>query len=194
MAKPMAHQDLYAVEALLDKKERGRKIFYLVKWLGYPDKFNSWEPKEYFAHCLQFVNAFDVAFSKRSTNQNVKVKTRAVAVFSNTPTSVKQGQRRKPSKVPRRNVAAGRKVGFEKGLQLEKILGVLKQNGELCFLMKWKGSNMLDVVPAREANLKAPQEVIKFYEGRIKWHYNQTLDEMLIENGEKAGKCKEKCG
>lgn len=32
----------FKVEKILDKKKRGKKILVLVKWLGWPDKFNSW--------------------------------------------------------------------------------------------------------------------------------------------------------
>ena len=34
--------DLYQVEKVLRKRKKGGKTEYFVKWLGYPDKFNSW--------------------------------------------------------------------------------------------------------------------------------------------------------
>ena len=34
--------DVYEVEKILKKRGRGRNVQYLVKWLGYPNKFNSW--------------------------------------------------------------------------------------------------------------------------------------------------------
>ena len=38
--------ELYRVEEVLQQRKRKGKIEYLVKWLGYPEHFNSWVTKE----------------------------------------------------------------------------------------------------------------------------------------------------
>ena len=38
--------DVYEVEKIVQQKRRNGEIWYLVKWLGYDDSFNSWIRKK----------------------------------------------------------------------------------------------------------------------------------------------------
>ena len=42
LQKVIKEDDMYEIEKILKKRGRGNNVHYLVKWLGYPNKFNSW--------------------------------------------------------------------------------------------------------------------------------------------------------
>lgn len=74
------------------------------------------------------------------------------------------------------NDTANKQNGFARGLVPEKILGASDNTGHLMFLMQWKSTDKAELVPAKEANVKCPQVVIKFYEDRLTWHSENEDD------------------
>ena len=50
-------------------------------------------------------------------------------------------------------------------------------------MIRWKGINEADLVPAKVARLHCPNLVIQFYEERLLWHSN-SKDEDLDEEHE----------
>ena len=52
---------------------------------------------------------------------------------------------------------------------VEEIIGGTITDGSIYFLVKLRDSEVAKLIPAKEANVKIPQIVIKFYEGRLKW-------------------------
>lgn len=56
--------------------------------------------------------------------------------------------------------------GFDRGLEIDAIVGATDYTGDLMFLVRWKDCNELDLLPASEINSKSPQEVIQYYEQR----------------------------
>lgn len=129
---------------------------YFLKWKGYPCSDNTWEPVENL-NCPELIDAFeDILKSKKegkkrlSTTSNNEVKSK--------------------KKYMGKEKNCERPTGFDRGLEPSKILGATDSSGELMFLMKWRGSDEADLVAAKQANLKCPQIVIKFYEERLSWH------------------------
>lgn len=60
--------------------------------------------------------------------------------------------------------------GFDRGLDPHSIIGATDASGELMFLMKWKGCEEADLVPARQINIRCPEIVINYYEKKIPWY------------------------
>lgn len=61
------------------------------------------------------------------------------------------------------------------GRILEAIIGVTRdESGYIEFIMKWEGVRHIDSIPAEEANILFSDEVITFYESRLKWERVRT--------------------
>merc|ERR1739842_188391 len=65
--------------------------------------------------------------------------------------------------------------GFARGLPAEKIIGSNNDPHKQYFIIKWKGSDDTDFIPAKEANVKAPQLVIRWYEEQEKRRYMRAM-------------------
>lgn len=158
-------EEEYVVERVADSRIRNGKKEYLLKWKGYSDADNTWEP-EANLDCPDLIAEFE---DKRKKEKEAKKEAKRKA-------AEEEGSSKKKKKVAEEEDNKPR--GFDRGLQPERIIGATDSSGELMFLMKWKDSDEADLVPARQANVKCPQIVIAFYEERLTWHtHNDNEDD-----------------
>ncbi|KAG5883080.1 hypothetical protein JTB14_031191 [Gonioctena quinquepunctata] len=152
LAPPAAEE--YVVEKIISSRvnEKGVTEYYL-KWIGYDEKDNSWEP-EGNLDCPGLIEAFKKEQIRKDKEAERKRKS---SILSD-------------GKVVKKKNDEKKSLGFDRGLQPEKIIGATDSPGQLMFLIKWTGTDEADLVPAKQANEKCPQVVIKFYEERLKWH------------------------
>eukprot|EP00088_Acartia_fossae_P025915 TRINITY_DN26694_c0_g1_i1.p1 TRINITY_DN26694_c0_g1~~TRINITY_DN26694_c0_g1_i1.p1 ORF type:complete len:152 (+),score=46.44 TRINITY_DN26694_c0_g1_i1:50-505(+) len=142
----------YEVEKIIDKRIRKGAVEYYVKWKGWDDPSdNTWEPVGNL-DCQELIQEYE----KNHSDKDEKKAEKRKAESSKGDKSAKKSDTR-----PK---------GFSRGLTAEKIIGATNDPGELYFLIKWKGSDEADLVPAKEANVKIPQIVIRFYEERLNWY------------------------
>lgn len=158
-------EEEYTVEKVVDKRVKGGKVEYLLKWKGYGDEDNTWEPVENL-DCQDLIDEFERKLKEKKAKKEEASKRKPSSTGSS---SDKPEKKRKPDD--------DRPRGFDRGLDPEKIIGATDSSGDLMFLIKWKGSDEADLVPAREANVKIPQTVIKFYEERLTWHTSSQDDD-----------------
>jgi len=176
----------FVVEKILTHRfnKKGKKEYYL-KWKGFPEEENTWEPAENL-NCTDLVEAYE-ANNKNQDDEKPAKKTKN----TKPPSSEKVQDEEKPAKktktitpvkekvsgVKRKSVVEEAKVkkkgdkrnGFEKGLTAESITGAVENNGETLFLIKWKEAGDFELVPSKVANVNIPQMVIAFYEARLSW-------------------------
>ncbi|KAL8588704.1 hypothetical protein ACOMHN_046476 [Nucella lapillus] len=161
-------EEEYTVEKVVDSRMRGGKKEYLLKWKGYPDSENTWEPSENL-DCPDLISGFEEKKKKRDAEKKRK--------SQNGLEDASAAKRKKKITDTKSAEDDNKPRGFDRGLQPERIIGATDSSGELMFLMKWKDSDEADLVPARQANIKCPQIVIAFYEERLTWHTHNDADE-----------------
>jgi len=168
-------EEEYIVEKILDKRTRGGRVEYYLKWKGYNEEDNTWEPVENL-DCPDLIAEFEEQRKRKKQENKAKEAEKSGAERGEARTEGKADKSRKKSvaneseKKKKRNEDESKPRGFDRGLEPEKIIGATDASGELMFLIKWKDSEEADLVPAKLANVKCPQVVIKFYEERLTWH------------------------
>ncbi|XP_069826336.1 chromobox protein homolog 5 [Dendropsophus ebraccatus] len=157
-ASSSSEEEEYVVEKVLDRRVVKGQVEYLLKWKGFSEEHNTWEPDRNL-DCPELISEFMKKY-KKGKESEPKSKTEATKRKAGSD-DIRAKKRRESNDIAR---------GFERGLEPEKIIGATDSCGELMFLMKWKDSDEADLVLAKEANVKCPQIVIAFYEERLTWH------------------------
>lgn len=163
-------EEQFSVEKIVDRRVKNGKVEYYLKWKGYGDADNTWEPEENL-DCPDLIKEFE---ENRKAKEAEKKKD-----------ELQQAKKRKSTSTPTPDQKPAKKKlpddkklqGFDRNLEPERIIGATDSSGELMFLMKWQGTDEADLVPARQANIKCPQIVIRFYEERLTWHTPSVDDE-----------------
>ncbi|KAK0151310.1 Chromobox 1 [Merluccius polli] len=155
-------EEEYVVEKVLNRRVVKGRVEYLLKWKGFSDDDNTWEPDDNL-DCPDLIAEF--LQSQKSAHEG---KRKAAGGADADGDDGKSKKKKEDTEKLR---------GFARSLDPERIIGATDSTGELMFLMKWKNSDEADLVPAKEANVKCPQVVISFYEERLTWHSYPTEEE-----------------
>ncbi|CAO2600586.1 Chromobox protein homolog 5 [Lemmus lemmus] len=147
-------EEEYVVEKVLDRRMVKGQVEYLLKWKGFSEEHNTWEPEKNL-DCPELISEFMKKYKKMKEGENNKPREKAEgnkrkSSFSNSADDIKSKRKREQGN----DIARG----FERGLEPEKIIGATDSCDEA------------DLVLAKEANVKCPQIVIAFYEERLTWH------------------------
>ncbi|XP_059408026.1 chromobox protein homolog 1a isoform X1 [Carassius carassius] len=158
-------EEEYVVEKVLDRRVVKGRVEFLLKWKGFSDEDNTWEPQDNL-DCPDLIAEY---MQKHKPNDK-----KESSVKRKGESDTDGGEDSRPKK---RKDEQDKPRGFARGLEPERIIGATDSSGELMFLMKWKNSDEADLVPAKEANVKCPQVVISFYEERLTWHSYPSEEE-----------------
>ena len=159
----MSRKQQFVVEKIMDKRMRCNKVEYLLKWEGYGDDENTWET-ESSLDCPDLLIKYERSLIEKQRKLSGKDNKRNSSKNSNSS-----------------QLSSDESTSFEinkielpnpNGEIVQQILGAQMANGELNLLIKFKYIPEPRFVPTKIANLKYPQEIIKFYEKCINWEFN----------------------
>ncbi|CAG7837745.1 unnamed protein product [Allacma fusca] len=207
--------DEYAVERIVDKKVVDGEVQYFIKWQGWPEDSNTWEPIEHLGNCHMMIQSYENKLASGAKKKQPAKRGRSVSAASSSVTSHSVGR---PSNASRGKSTVQRNKrddtitpylsgsededcsGVEDfdqdltfgilyecppGKELEKIHAVAVVDGYLTFLVQWKTAEAGDIRPpitnenanmvrAISMNKMFPQEVIAFYQSRVR--FNLSLE------------------
>uniref|UniRef100_A0A672M661 Chromobox protein homolog 5-like n=1 Tax=Sinocyclocheilus grahami TaxID=75366 RepID=A0A672M661_SINGR len=104
-------EEEYVVEKVMDRRVVKGRVEYFLKWKGFSDKHNTWEPEKNL-DCPELISEFMKTYKKGSSGSTPSSNKRKNSEEEN-------GSGSKPKK--KKEILVAR--GFERGLEPEKIIG-----------------------------------------------------------------------
>lgn len=180
MSSRKRKSEVYVVERVVDKRVTDDgKIEYLLKWQGYSESENTWEPVEHL-NCKKLIEKFEQSLKPRpnairtrrsgSTKPNpATTNNRSEEVEPNTSRrSLKLEFDQKPGQNILQTLDQNR-LDNEAAKIPELIVSVINVSGGLKFIVKWEGIDKAELVSASLLHELCPQMVIDYYEKHLKW-------------------------
>lgn len=167
-------EEVYEVEKVLDHNRRRNKTYYLIKWKGYSEEESTWEAEDnVFAE--ELVKDYWANNNEETKQKETRKGRKRGAAAHPPPTPIKKETKKaRTSITPKKAKVARSKIDeeFDHDEDWESsVIGVETvtrddKTGELLVYLKWKNGDT-SRHSAKEANIKCPQKMIKFYEQRL---------------------------
>ncbi|KAF3691841.1 Chromobox protein -like protein 3 Heterochromatin protein 1 -like protein gamma [Channa argus] len=167
----------FVVEKIIRRRIFNGRVEYFLKWKGFTDAENTWEPEDNL-DCPELIQQF-----LRNTHlpeENEETEQEFIPKDEMTEQETEISFMRPQLQVHTvqgdcdilepNNESSDAPTNFSTYLEPECIIGSTDRQGELMFLVKWKNSDDVALLPAREASARCPQVVIDFYEQKLTWH------------------------
>ena len=112
---------------------------YLLKWIGYPEEENTWEPVNNL-DCPDLISNYEKEHSTKlpaAVEPAEAVSKNGVSDESVDVEDIKKNGTDLKVEDEQSEHEDNEPIGFERGLEPEEILGATEQDGQILFLMKW---------------------------------------------------------
>ncbi|KAL0985451.1 hypothetical protein UPYG_G00157040 [Umbra pygmaea] len=166
----------FVVEKIIHRRVYEGRVEYFLKWKGFTDADNTWEPEDNL-DCPELIEEFlkNVSLSGENNDEEEnllpaepelvpkeELTDQEAEIFS------QQGYRERRCQLQDSDQEAD--LTITSPLEPERIIGSTDRHGELMFLVKWRNSEEVALLSAREASTRCPQVVVAFYEEKLTWH------------------------
>ena len=109
-------EEEYSVEKVIDKRTgKSGKVEYLLKWKGYGDEDNTWEPSENL-DCQDLIETFEKKYKEKQAAKKSAGPEKRKGAGSGGEGKKKKGDDERPR-------------GFDRGLDPERIIGATDSSG-----------------------------------------------------------------
>ncbi|XP_030014198.1 chromobox protein homolog 3b [Sphaeramia orbicularis] len=174
----------FVVEKIIRRRILNGRVEYFLKWKGFTDADNTWEPQDNL-DCPELIEEFlrqnihlldqteevqdeqqELIPKEEMTEQETEISCMQSLQSQQQPLAVQSDS----SVLHPNDEQSDTSTNLSTYLEPECIIGSTDRQGELMFLVKWKNSDDVALLPAREASTRCPQVVIDFYEQKLTWH------------------------
>uniref|UniRef100_UPI0037E99A01 chromobox protein homolog 3b n=1 Tax=Semicossyphus pulcher TaxID=241346 RepID=UPI0037E99A01 len=162
----------FVVEKIIRRRVFNGRVEYFLKWKGFTDAENTWEPEDNL-DCPELIEDFlrNTHFSGENEEELTEQEFIPKEEMTEQETEISCMQSQQQAHVLEPNdEQSNTPTNLSTYLEPECIIGSTDRQGELMFLVKWKNSDDVALLPAREASARCPQVVIDFYERKLTWH------------------------
>lgn len=118
----------YEVEKIVDDDVQGNSKRFFVKWKGYPDDQNTWEPKKNLAHAADLLKEYEATKEKETKKPGPK-KAAAAAAAPATEKKAAPAKKGPAKKGPAKKAAPVKKASHVKKAAVAKTAGVAARPG-----------------------------------------------------------------
>ncbi|XP_029307194.1 chromobox protein homolog 3b isoform X2 [Cottoperca gobio] len=164
----------FVVEKIILRRIFNGRVEYFLKWKGFTDAENTWEPEDNL-DCPELIEEFlrNTHYLNEEEQNVQELIPKEEMTEQETEISYMQSQQQahtEQSNSEPNDEQSETPTNLSTYLEPECIIGSTDKQGELMFLVKWKNSDDVALLPAREASARCPQVVIDFYEQKLTWH------------------------
>ena len=155
-----AKDKTYTVECIKGHRKKGDKIFYLIKWYGFPDSENTWEPEENLS-CPKILKEYKTRISQGQKKRIIEKKS------VQSKQIIEKHQTRKT--VRNKHIAMHKHINSEKEKQVSEICGFAadSKKDQIIYIVKLEGDERLTRLPSSVLSKWAPTKLALFLEDHI---------------------------